>query len=299
MSAAGAVLLAVVAAGGHAPPAASAEMHHAAVVIDTGDGKVRKFCLAFPEESVTGAEALRRIDAAAVFATYGGKGEAVCSLCGVGCPSGECFCDRSKYWAYHRAGPGGGAYQASRAGVSATTVRDGDVEGWRWGGGDAPPPATVGEVCDVAEPPSRTAAATTTSTTPASSTSTSAPPAGAAPPPTSPSPTPPPTAPARVGPAARAGTGSRSPVTTTTGPTVTTVGDGTGASGDAAGGASSHPEELAGPTVPTANTRPVAATEEPGRSPAAVVAFAVVLAGMTVAFARFRRANLRKATDLR
>lgn len=163
------LLLATPTAGlsGLRPAAAGAEpaTNHAAVVVDTGT-EVKKFCLAFPEESISGAEALRRVDADAVFASFGSRGEAVCALCGTGCPSSNCFCDPKRFWAYHRAGPGGAPYSLSRAGASSTSVRNGDVEGWRWGGGEAPPPATVGEVCDVQEPPARsTAGAGSASTT--------------------------------------------------------------------------------------------------------------------------------------
>lgn len=173
------VAVALVGVAGRSPGAATAgasELHHAAIVVDTGSGgTVRKFCLSFPEESLTGAEALRRVQADPVFASYGGKGQAVCALCGVGCPSGNCFCDRSKYWAYHRAGPGGGAYTFSNAGVSSTTVQDGDVEGWRWGNGEAPPAATVGDVCNVPEPPARTASGGSATTTTTAATETTSP----------------------------------------------------------------------------------------------------------------------------
>lgn len=157
------VLGLILAGSGVAPPAVrldglqpvAATTNHAAIVIDTG-GEVKKFCLAFPEESISGAEALRRVDARPVFASFDGSGEAVCSLCGTGCPSSKCFCDPKRFWAYHRAGPGGAPYSFSRAGASSTAVRNGDVEGWRWGAGEAPPAATVSEVCNVEEPPART-----------------------------------------------------------------------------------------------------------------------------------------------
>jgi hypothetical protein len=177
---AGFALVALVAGGGGPPGprlvAAASEVHHAAVVIDTGDGVVRKMCLAFPEEEIEGIEALRRVDTRPYrFEQFGTNGAAVCMLCGVGCPGGDCFCDPGRYWAYHRAGPGGERYVASRVGASSTRVRDGDVEGWRWGTGAPPPAATVGEVCDVDEPPARTSAATTTSTkTPDTTTTTPA-----------------------------------------------------------------------------------------------------------------------------
>ena len=161
---------------------AAVEEHHAAVIVDTGQ-TVKKVCVSFAEDAITGAEALRRAGVDPVFASYGEKGEAVCAICGVGCAAGNCFCDRARFWAYHRAAPGGG-YTYSRAGVSSTLVRDGDVEGWRWGSGAAPPYASVGQVCGVAEPAPRSGPAeTTTTATPA--------PAGPSPGPAGPEPAPP------------------------------------------------------------------------------------------------------------
>ncbi len=169
------------AAGGSPTPAVqlrlqpiAATTNYAAVVIDTGQ-EVKKFCLAFPEDEITGAEALRRVDAQVQFANFGTRGQAVCSLCGTGCPSSNCFCDPNRFWAYHRAGPGGAPYAFSRTGASSTTVRNGDVEGWKWGGGEAPPAAKVSDVCNIAEPPVRSSSAassTTTSTTTAETTTT-------------------------------------------------------------------------------------------------------------------------------
>lgn len=296
-------LLALAGAGGRAAPVASAELHHAAVVIDTADGKVRKFCLAFPEESISGAEALRRIEADPVFSSYAGKGQAVCSLCGVGCPAGDCFCDRSKYWAYHRAGPGGAPYKFSSAGVSSTVVRDGDVEGWRWGSGEAPPPATVGEVCDVPEPPARSASsgsgsggATTTSTSapsppPADAPSTTdaaaspaPPPAAAAPRPTAPGPTVvPPTAGAPTAPSAA----EEPPVAAPAAEEATTA-----TTEGAEGAATPHVEgrrQLA--SDPTVSRRTADGRDAGG--PLGLAVFVAVLAAVLVWRARLRRANVR------
>lgn len=283
--------------------AAAAELHHAAVVIDTADGKVRKFCLAFPEAAISGAEALRRVESEVVFASYGPRGQAVCSLCGVGCPAGDCFCDRSKYWAYHRAGPGGAPYAFSRAGVSSTEVRDGDVEGWRWGTGDAPPAATVGEVCGVPEPPARTgsaAGATTTTTTPAPTTTEANPVESAAPGAT---PTTVPTAPA---PADRAPGGT---LTTVASPQPPPLRAEASPAPDADGAGAPAP------TTPTTDAddgdgaRRVAgaATRAPGGAaagPGALdvlsgVGFVAVLGGVLVWRARLRRADVRAVTPVR
>ncbi|HUP84942.1 MAG TPA: hypothetical protein VM143_04655 [Acidimicrobiales bacterium] len=188
------VLFAVVATSAaraaEAQDSSTSSMHHAAVVIDTGDGQVRKMCLAFPEDEISGIEALRRLDTRPNrFEPYGSKGLAVCMLCGVGCSTGACFCDPARYWAYHRAGPGEATYQPSRAGASSTVVRDGDVEAWKWGSGDPPEKTTVGQTCNVPEPPARTSSATTTTseaTSPATEASQSPTTTNPAPSPTSP-----------------------------------------------------------------------------------------------------------------
>lgn len=184
-----------------APVAAVAAVeHHAAVIVDTGE-TVKKVCVAFSEDQISGAEALRRAQVDAVFASYGGRGEAVCSICGVGCPAGDCFCDPRRFWAYHRAEPGGG-YTFSRSGASTTVVRDGDVEGWSWGGGAPPPYASVGQVCGIAEPPPRSSgssgspASPSQTTAPAAAPTTTTAPAPPAPAATTPAPTPPRGAPA-------------------------------------------------------------------------------------------------------
>lgn len=286
-------------------PAGAADLNHAAVVIDTGDGQVRKYCLAFPEEAISGAEALRRLDVDPVFSSYGSKGEAVCSLCGVGCPAGDCFCN-ARYWSYHRAGPGGEAYTTSRVGASSTEVRDGDVEGWRWGSGQAPPSATVGQVCDVPEPPARTTAAASpasTTTAPPASTTTAPPAAGGAPAPP-PAGAPPGPSPSPSSPTAPAG--GPAPVAVPAPSADPLPGDAPVAEDPAAGAgdpAVLGADDLAGDdhagssddlssAAPTANRRDPAPEGGPG-GVVGVVAFVVVLGGVLGWRARLRRADVR------
>lgn len=114
-------------------------LNAAAVVIDTGS-EVRKVCVRFSEPEITGEELLRRAKVDAVFAEYS-IGQAVCSLCGTGCPADDCFCESGttgRYWNYARDGEAG--WQRSSLGASSTTVRDGDSEGWAWGTDGAVPP---------------------------------------------------------------------------------------------------------------------------------------------------------------
>lgn len=60
----------------------------------------------------------------------------VCSLAGVGCPPDDCFCGGNSWWGYWHLAEG--EWQMAMTGASASLVRPGDVEGWRWGEGDAP-----------------------------------------------------------------------------------------------------------------------------------------------------------------
>ena len=92
---------------------------------------------------------------------YGGN--VVCQLGGVGYDSDECLKEGPEFWGYWR-GDGSGGWEWSSSGGQATTVRDGDVEGWAWGTGNdgathpAPPETTFASVCGEkpsggAEPP--------------------------------------------------------------------------------------------------------------------------------------------------
>ena len=141
---------------------AVAAEHRAAVIVDTGTS-VKSVCVRFREDAISGADALARARVEPVFHGFSGKGAAVCALCGVGCPAGDsCLtCDpEGRFWSYSRAPAGTGALRASGVGASSTTVRDGDVEGWRWGLGGSPPFATVEAVCGEAAPASSPASGT-------------------------------------------------------------------------------------------------------------------------------------------
>lgn len=150
-----AVVVSPVASPTGSPPASAQAERRAAVVVDLGNGDVRRACVRFTEESISGKDALERAQMQPVFRAYSGQGTAVCALCGKGCPADEsCLtCGGNNYWAYHRARAGTSGYSPSAAGVSSTRVRDGDVEGWRWGSGGPPPLMSVDQVCGVAAQP--------------------------------------------------------------------------------------------------------------------------------------------------
>ena len=287
--------------------AAADGMNHAAVVIDTGDGNVRKLCLAFPEAEISGIEALQRVDTRPHrFETFNGKGSGVCMLCGVGCASGDCFCDKSNYWAYHRAGPGEPQYRTSSIGASNTVVRNGDVEAWKWGPGTPPAKTSVSDVCAVPEPPARatgtnqtttTTAATATEPTPTTASQSPAPPTPAPAPATaptstpaakspaaSPTPTPPPPTPG----ADAANPGEVAEATSPEGPEEET----------AAPSAAEVKRSLGAEEGAAVEAQPTSQGTSRGQQ-ATLAAFAALLGGLLVWRSRIRRANMRRVRPVR
>lgn len=137
-----------------APPAAAAE-NRAVVVIDTGAGS-RRVVINF-SGTITGIQALQLAGANPVLYAYSGQGAAVCALDGVGHDPTDNSClgtqSDPRYWAYFRALGGAGSWSPSPRGAGATTVSDGDVEGWRFGTGQAPPFSSFCDVVGCAPPP--------------------------------------------------------------------------------------------------------------------------------------------------
>lgn len=132
--------------------AAAAGSNRAGVIIDDGSS-VRRVCIRF-NGTLTGVEALQRA-ASATVAPFGGLGVAVCGINGVGCPGdNSCLtCQQPKFWSYSRAPSGSTSFSVASSGASGSTVRDGDVEGWRWGGGK-PAHVSAAKICgEAAAPP--------------------------------------------------------------------------------------------------------------------------------------------------
>ena len=128
----------------------------AGLVIVHGDGSVTTQCVAFAEESITGAELLVR-SGLDVAMEASGMGATICRLDGEGCgyPQESCFCQCQGspciYWSYWRLNEEGWTY--SNLGAGYATVRDGDVDGWRWGEGtveraEEPPALTFADICE-------------------------------------------------------------------------------------------------------------------------------------------------------
>ncbi|MEA2511007.1 MAG: hypothetical protein QOJ59_494, partial [Thermomicrobiales bacterium] len=148
-----ALLLAILAGA----PVAGEELHHAGLVVRHGDGRIVYAYVAFPEESISGVELLRRSGISLVTVGFGGLGEGVCTIDGEGCPAADCrkrVCqgsgDDAPFWHYIRQ-RSHGEWVLLSLGASATKVRDGDVDGWSWTGGDPGLPAlTLADVAHLA-----------------------------------------------------------------------------------------------------------------------------------------------------
>ena len=138
------------------------------------DGRLVYAYVAFPEESISGVELLRRSGISLVTIGFGGLGEGVCTLDGEGCPASDCrkrVCqgsgDDAPFWQYFRQ-RSPGEWVSLRLGASATKVRDGDVDGWSWTGHDpALPPLTLQDVARLAGVPATPESAAASAPTPA------------------------------------------------------------------------------------------------------------------------------------
>jgi hypothetical protein len=134
--------------------ACAAEGPSAVLVVDTEQvGGQHRFCVELPDGSVTGIELIELAgEQHGLQYRFGYGGNVVCQLAGIGYGSDECLKDGPEFWGYWR-GDGSGGWDWSSGGGNATTVRDGDVEGWSWGTGNdgsshpAPPATTFASVC--------------------------------------------------------------------------------------------------------------------------------------------------------
>lgn len=138
-----------------AAPVAAQEENRAGLMIVHGDGSVATQCIAFAEESISGAELLTRsqLDLSMEASSMGAT---ICRIDGEGCnfPTESCFCQCQGspciYWSYWRLTEGEWRY--SNIGAGNALVRAGDVDGWRWGAGtvdkaESPPVTTFEEIC--------------------------------------------------------------------------------------------------------------------------------------------------------
>ncbi len=173
--------------------------NRAGLIVQMADGSVVTRCVSFSEESISGYELLRRAKLPLVV-EVSGMGPAVCKIGDTGCnyPQQSCFCQCNTldatctYWAYAQIKEG--AWRASPLGASNSKVRNGDVEGWRWGKGDGannetPLVISFDEICSAAAQPATQPAAQLTATETATEIATAQPTATPARPTLTPAPT--------------------------------------------------------------------------------------------------------------
>ena len=276
------LLLAVLA--GFVPAASLAQegrLNGAGLVVRHGDGTLIYAYVEFHGDSIGGEELLLRSGLDIVVTPFGGLGAAVCSIGGEGCPADDCFCQSygspSLFWRYF--GWNGSGWEPLLHGPTGRTLRDGDIDGWSWSGGEAGlPVVTIDEIAAITgfsrspvATPTATATMPASPTTVVSATSPPAPTATATASATSsPYPTEPPIQPARTGTAeptadspAEAATITPTPTTESSGvPTVTNIPTAT---------PSPVPTEPASPVSQTAAPGTGAVIVRPGATPEPVV----------------------------
>ena len=144
-----------------AGPACASTERHAVLVVDAQDsGGQYHYCVELPsDEDVSGIDLIVLAhDQFGLTYRLGYGGNAVCMLADVGTEGDDCFSEYPDFWGYWHGDESGGWTWANE-GAAASTVDDGDVEGWSWGSGSdgtshpTPPETTFESVCEVAAPP--------------------------------------------------------------------------------------------------------------------------------------------------
>lgn len=121
-------------------PVLATPLNAAGLVIDFGGGRITYAYVPFAEEKLSGIELLKRARVSLLTVTFGGLGDAVCTIDDTGCGVSDCrqrLCQtgdpKSPFWHYLRANAAG-SWMLVATGPSAPTVRNGDIDGWAWTG---------------------------------------------------------------------------------------------------------------------------------------------------------------------
>lgn len=145
-----------------APCAAAAQTageRHAGLIIETPDG-TQQFCVAFTaEEEADGFDGIDLLQRAGLPLVLGGTRDlaSVCRIGMHGCADpGDCFCqcrdagaNTCRFWGYYTL-DATGRWAFAQQSASLRRLRDGDVDGWRFGshaGGAGDPPRVPSERC--------------------------------------------------------------------------------------------------------------------------------------------------------
>ena len=156
--------------------------NRAGVVVQFSNGSTQTRCVSFTEDSISGYDLLRR-SKLPIAVDFGSFGAAVCKIGNEGCsfPSEGCFCKCQTlgagcmYWVYSQLNVSNGAWTISGLGAGNRQVRNGDVDGWRWGkgngdSGEVPVSVTFDSVCSASAMAQTQPIATKMAPTPASTT---------------------------------------------------------------------------------------------------------------------------------
>lgn len=117
----------------------------AAIVLSYGPERCVVRIVPVPAAGLTGLDALR---AAGIVVSE--KGGLVCALGVAGCryPDQDCMCALPNYWSFWRLGAQGWRYAPT--GAATSLLGPGQVDGWAWGAGGAPPALDAAELLDPA-----------------------------------------------------------------------------------------------------------------------------------------------------
>lgn len=127
-------VIALVASAAPFPSTAFAEPEKtraATVIAQLDDRDVLVRGITFETKQITGLEALLAtgLDVVWIDTQFG---PAVCAIHGVGMPADNCFGDpQGRYWSYRYWD--GAAWQEYQVGAGSSVVKNGAIEGWRWG----------------------------------------------------------------------------------------------------------------------------------------------------------------------
>lgn len=145
----GGLLLVLWASGSPGMVSQAQATNRVGLVVDRGDGVVVTRCVSFSENEINGYELLLRSGLELVV-----DQGTVCAIDGTGCPATNCWCQCQGnpciYWSYwHWLN---GEWQYAQEGPGGHMVENGDIEGWVWGDGTAPPPAVpFHQICFASE----------------------------------------------------------------------------------------------------------------------------------------------------
>ena len=113
----------------------------AAVLVEHSNGEIKTACVSFTEENISGLELLKRANIAVVE-----SGGMVSSIDGEVAPAYDAA--NPKYWSYFHGTATDWAMSTEGAGTAM--IANGELDGWKLGGGEKPTFKSVEEICSAA-----------------------------------------------------------------------------------------------------------------------------------------------------